>query len=332
MAFTARGLKFPHIFAATSFLTPLVVACQTVPAPAAPSPQAEIVAPHASAAQAEMQNSADLNAATALLMQWWDIFEAPFGSDRSVVFDQIFSDDVVLHMEAGDLKGPQAISSAMQALPETSGRSHHLHHVQLTKLDEDRYRLEAKFEYQIARLDGSVEAGISAYAHTLKRLADGRLVLEDITAEVLEPIETASFNPSYQLNRARGALAYYLATTDALDGPYSELSRVLSDKAEIIGMIDPNQERFNPRGDGVLRGQAEISAWLASRGESFDGVAHRIDAISIEPLATDRYAVEAEIMTRAWPKTGDPIAVTLPIRLEMIETGDVFMRIDKIIR
>lgn len=276
--------------------------------------------------------SADLNYATALLMQWWDLFEAPPETDRSFLIDRIFSEDIVLHMAAGDLEGRDAVRAALGAIPATNGRSHHLHSLTLTHVKGDLYALEATFQYHIARLDGTIEAGESAYHHKIRKAADGTFTLAEIKAEVLTPLEDVDFVPSYELNRARGALAYYLGTTDTLKDDYPALTNVLSLESEIHGMFDPTKQTFNSRGDGVLRGVTEISSWLASRQAYFDQVAHTISTIEIQSLIDNRVSVLAQIETEAWPKTGDKIDVSLPIQIEMINTGDALMQIAKIQR
>ena len=65
----------------------------------------------------QIESSADRNLATALLMQWWDLFEAPETEDRSFLVDEIFSEDVVRRMSEGDLIGRAAIGSALEYLP-----------------------------------------------------------------------------------------------------------------------------------------------------------------------------------------------------------------------
>ncbi len=296
------------------------------------APSTNVLSDQIQEAPSEQVTSADRNYATALLMQWWDLFEAPPGADRSFLIDEIFSEDVVLRMAAGDLEGRDAVRAALSAIPETNGRSHHLHSVTLTYLDSNLYSLEATFQYHIAQLDGSVEAGESAYHHKVLKEADGTFTLVEIEAEVLTPLEDIDFVPSYEINRARGALAYYLGTTDTLKDDYPALTQVMSRNSEIHGMFDPAKQTFNTRGDGVLRGIAEISLWLASRQASFSQVAHTISAMEVQSIASDRIGVLAQIETEAWPQKGEKIEVSLPIQIEMIETGGTFMQIARIDR
>lgn len=316
----------------------LATACQQVqptpeisPSTAADAALEEPLAQTSEAAQL-LVTSADRNHATALLMQWWDLFEGPAGSDRTFLIDTIFAEDVILHMQAGDLEGRDAVRAALGAIPETNGRSHHLHTISLAHLEADLYALEATFQYHIAHTDGTIEAGESAYDHKVRKAADGTFSLTEIRAEVLTPLDDVTFTPSYDVNRARGALAYYLGTTDTLTDDYPALAVVLTSDAEITGMFDPSKQTFNVRGDGVLRGLAEISPWLASRQSSFEQVAHTISAIKATPQADGRINVEAQIETEAWPISGDKIEVSLPIEIEMVETGETFMRIARINR
>lgn len=321
----------------------LVTACQnevetaqtadnvTVGVEAAPADTLSAMDP-VEAASLSTSTSSERNLATALLMQWWDLFEAPEGVDRSALIDTLFAEDVVLHMEAGDLEGIGAVRAAVAALPPTLGRSHHLHTVDLAPLGDDLYALEATFQYHIAHLDGSVEAGESAYHHKLRKTSDGAFVLAEISAEVLEPLSDVSFVPSYQLNKARGALAYYLGTSDVLQEAYPGLKSVLADRAEIHGMFDPSKQTFNDRGDGVLIGYDEISPWLASRAENFTAVAHTISAIEITEQDGNLIKLLAQMDVQAWPKSGDTISVSLPIKLEMTDTGEAFLRINRIDR
>lgn len=276
--------------------------------------------------------SSDRNLATALLMQWWDMFEAPRDADRSFLADKIFADDVVLHMQAGDLHGVDAVRAALAAIPETNGRSHHLHTLDLSPLGDDLYALEATFQYHIAHTDGTVEAGESAYHHTVRKTSEGHFVLAEINAEVLESLSDVTFIPSYEVNKARGALAYYLGTTDILIDAYPDLKNVLAEDAEIHGMFDPQKQTFNDRGDGVLIGYDEISPWLASRANAFEAVAHTIGAIEITGQDGSRFDIKAQIETQAWPKSGDEISVSLPISFVMTDTGEQFMRIARIYR
>lgn len=276
--------------------------------------------------------SADRNHATALLMQWWDLFEAPAETDRDFLVDHIFAEDVILRMSGGDLEGRDAVRAALGAIPATDGRSHHLHTVDVSHLNGNVYSLEATFQYHIDHLDGKIEAGESAYNHKVRKAADGSFTLAEIKAEVLAPLEDVAFLPSYDINRARGALAYYLGTTDTLMDDYPALEVVLTSDAEIHGMFDPTKQTFNTRGDGVLRGIGEISPWLASRQTAFKQVAHTIGDIEVQSQTGEHLIILAQIETKAWPKTGDKIEISLPIEIEMVETGEQFMRINRIER
>ncbi len=308
-----------------------VAACQTPASVSTIQPNAETLTEDTLESE-PIGSSADRNLATALLMQWWDLFEAPETEDRSFLVDEIFSEDVVLRMSEGDLIGRAAIGTALENLPKTLGRSHELHSIKLANAEADNYTLSATFNYQILHLDGQLDSGESAYEHTLRKTTDGRFVLTEITAEVLAPSNDAEFSPSYMRNRAYGTLAYYLGQTDTLKNAYPALQTVLTEQAEIRGMFDPDRQSFNTRGDGVLLGYEEISNWLASRQTSFDAVAHEIRQIDVLSEDGDQIEIAAEIETKAWAKSGDQISVVVPVRVAMIDTGEALLRISRIDR
>ena len=308
-----------------------IAACQTPASVSTIQPNAESLA-EGTLATAPVVSSADRNLATALLMQWWDLFEAPETKDRSFIVDKIFSEDVVLRMSEGDLIGRTAIGTALENLPKTRGRSHQLLTINLADAGADAYTLSATFNYQILQLDGQLDSGESAYEHTVRKTTNGQFVLTEITAEVLAPGNDAKFSPSYMRNRAYGTLAYYLGQTDTLKDSYPALQTILTELAEIHGMFDPAQQSFNPRGDGVLLGYEEISNWLASRQTSFDAVAHEIVHIDVLSENEDQIQIAAEIKTKAWAKSGDQISVVVPVRIAMIDKDEAFLRILRIER
>lgn len=333
---TAKNWRLSGLLTATTSLC-VLASCQVVEPGTDPVAGEDTATQAATAVEAETPGteevaSSDRNHITALLMQWWEIFEAPPSVDRAGLINQIFAKDAVIHMEAGNLSGLDAIRAGIDALPATAGRSHHLTELAVTPKGKGLYALDATFRYQIAMIDGTLEAGNSAYHHTVRKLPDGQFVLTEIKAELLESLPDATFEPSYETNRARAALAYYLGTTDVLQPDYPDLRAVLTDDAEVHGMFDPAKQRFNERDDGVLIGYDEISSWLASRGDRFDSVGHEITSLDVSSMGGNRYAITAEIATSAQPKSGDPINVLLPIKLVMVDTGETLMKINRISR
>lgn len=276
--------------------------------------------------------SSDQNFVKALLFRWWGIFEAPKDVERSAHFEDLFTEDVYLAMPGVELRGREAIITGFSNLPPDSGRSHQLESVSVNALSEKRFQLNARFTYQIARPNGSIEAGHSSYQHEAIKQPDGQFLLAKLTAELGDPVVVRRFEPSYLKNRARGTLAQYLAITDLLDSDYRMLSQVMNADSEIHGMFDPQQESHNSRGDGTLKGLTEITAWLAKRRGKFEWVSHSIATVDVVPLAAQTYQVTSQIAVAAKPKDAAVIEVMLPIVLTMHDQNERFMRIEKIQR
>lgn len=276
--------------------------------------------------------SSDHNFAKALLFRWWGIFEAPKQVDREPHFEDLFASDVHLKMPGVELTGVDSIREGFSNLPPDLGRSHQLDTLEVTALTDSRFQLDAAFTYQIARPDGTIEAGHSSYQHEVLKQADGTFRLARLTAELGEPIELDQFEPSYVTNRARGTLSQYLGITDVLESDYSQLSELMSDQSEIYGMFDPATETHNTRGDGVLRGLQEISHWLSTRRSRFQWVAHTITGLEVAPAQDGSFRVTARIEVAAMPHDGDVIEATLPITLTMRDYNERFMQIEKIER
>lgn len=291
--------------------------------------------PHA--AEMEQVNETKLNGektnqAMALLFRWWSVFEAPEDIDSAPWMDGLFTDDVALNMEAIELQGAETITMAFSQLPPDNGRAHDLTRATVAQLAPDLWQIEAEFLYQINNIDGTIQSGHSTYRHEMRETASGDLAFSKMFATVTERINTDLIDPSYLDNRARAAIHQYLGATDNLGSDYSSLKSILMESAEIHGMFDPAKERHNDRGDGVLRGWNEISAWLATRKNKFSDVRHDIVEIDVKVLNEGMYETNTLIAVEAHPHSGEPIRVTLPIKITLKDVSEPYFRIAKIER
>ncbi len=275
--------------------------------------------------------SSDRNFAESLLYQWWGLFEAPDRTKVLPYFKTVFAPDVTLRMEAVSLDGSDQILAAFGAIPENP-HAHHLNAVSVTALGDRRYRIDADFVYQISKPDGVVTTGNSAYTFEAARDKDGAFRLTDMKSNLGDEIAGQTFRPSFQRNRARSAIAYYLGVTDRLDSAYERIDDVLHPDAAFHGLVAAGDTTFSAAGDGVLRGREEITRWLASRKENFQWVSHKITDLEFAALEDGRFSAATTMEVAAQPHDGDKISVTLPINIILEDDGERFMRIVRIDR
>ncbi|MEM8981810.1 MAG: nuclear transport factor 2 family protein [Pseudomonadota bacterium] len=276
--------------------------------------------------------SSDKNLAEALLYRWWGIFEAPDDVDVTPFFDELFSADVYLAMPGVELSGDEAIRTAFASLPPDNGRSHQLINVTVRPLTATNFQLDAAFTYQIARPDGSIDAGYSRYRHEMIKQSDGSFRIANLTADLGDSLAIDVFEPSYATNRARGTLVQYLGITDLLHSDYAPLQQVFSDRSEVIGMFDPLVETHNVRGDGILRGVDEIRAWLSTRRDHYQWVSHKLSQFEVESVGDRTYRATAMVAVQAQPIDGPLVDVALPIELSFEDNDGRFMVITRIER
>jgi hypothetical protein len=275
--------------------------------------------------------SSDRNLVESLLFQWWGLLEGPNREDALAFFADIFAADTFLRMEDVKLNGREAIRTFFAALPHPA-HAHHLNTVDVTSLGDGRYQLNADFVYQIQQPDGTVTNGNSSYIFGAEKQADGTFRLIKLSSDLDEPIPEAEYKPSYARNRARGTIVQFLGVADLLDSDYARVGDVLAEDATIHGMIDPDDNTYSERSDGVLRGLAEISRWLSDRRNKMRWVGHKLTSIELTSLGGNRYEATTIIDVETQPIDDDRRAVTLPIKIALEDNGGRFMHITRIER
>src|SRR5262245_51689748 len=105
----------------------------------------------------------DFNAACSLLYRWWNLFEAPAGTDTSKFFDGMFDAHVQVQMpDVGiDIAGVDAVRKMTDAASAAAQRSHSVRDedIQVSYLGDGLYRLQAPYTYQVQSADGRFVSG-----------------------------------------------------------------------------------------------------------------------------------------------------------------------------
>ncbi|MEM6582900.1 MAG: hypothetical protein AAF699_16590 [Pseudomonadota bacterium] len=277
-------------------------------------------------------SSSEYNRASSLLFQWWGLFEGPDNNDISSYFDRVFSEDVQLTFGELNINGIDHLRDVYASLPLGVASAHHVESIALKHVEENGYELEVHFVY-LSRSPGDVlSSSRRRYNHTLEKTADGNFVLRVVRATTLEQLNVSAFRASYTENRARAAITQYLGIIDELGGDYAELSSLMDGDSQVHEVIEESDRRFHDRGDGVLKGTAEIASWLASRKLTFAKVAHRLEDLTINSHEADQVDVRVHVATRAWPHEGEQIDVESSFDLTLRDTGEQFMIIKAIRR
>ncbi len=277
-------------------------------------------------------SSSERNEVQSKLYEWWGLFEAADPSSVVDRFDALFTEDVLLDIGDTKIQGRDKLKSVFENLPARD-LSHHEAQVDVTRNHNGDYQLQASFIYQVRPdTQAATNSGQTRYLHTLTRDSNGELVFSKLTGNIEQTLAERDFEASYTKNRVRAVVSRYLAITDVLDSDYAQLEEIMSDSIVVDGMIRTDDKRFNQRGDGQLQGLSEISAWLSSRADNFDRVAHQLGTVTVTKQAGSNVTAALNVHTQAWPKEAEKIDVVVPITMEFIDDGERFIKIERLTR
>ena len=276
--------------------------------------------------------SSESNLIKSMLYRWWHLFESPGNAGHDIYFDQLFTENLNVSLGPIKMTGVKNFKAAFDRLPDTMKSAHHVENIEISVVDETTFALTVDFTFDEINPATAPRTMRTRYKHLLEKQADQSYRFKEVTAEVIEALETRAFQDSFISNRVKASVNHYLGTTDELVSDYKNLNLILTDTSEIHGMFDPEKVTFNERGDGILRGQDEIANWLASRKETFKDVAHDLTKVTVTPLDDKGYLANVVINTQAWPKAGGHINVDLPVNITLRDTGNEMLTIEKIER
>lgn len=295
----------------------------------------------------------DYNAAYALLLRWWGVQDAPASVDTAAFWDDLADDDLRVDLPGLRVAGRLTVEAAMVEVRGRGDRSHRLGYNDLTLswLGNGRYQLDASAIEQRRSPDGVTLSQRCAYQAELRKRSDGIVVLCSILCTVLGD-EAEAFVSSYVLNRARATMVEFQTHTDLLTGDAKPLQKLLMPTLELNGLVNSKtdetragSETFTDvrnlretistserRQDNVIRTFAEFSAWFASCTALFrpNGF-HKLERFEVTALPDQHYEVIAQFHWQAETINGAKIDLHTPLTWILVETGDTYMRIERLL-
>jgi ketosteroid isomerase-like protein len=296
----------------------------------------------------------DFNAACSLLYRWWNLFEAPAGTDTSKFFDGMFDDRVHVQLsDVGiDITGAEAVRKMTSAAAASATRSHSVRDedIQVSYLGDGQYRLQAPYTYQVQSPDGRFVSGRAHCDAVLKKHGRAHMSFTKISGRLGEKLQHAQFDSSFRLHRVKAVLLQWQAHMDTLSGDASGLEELVMPEMEFHGLIAAKKDHSQAR-TGVVKDFTEMKGMLAGTDgkeetiiRGFDGVTkwfatgpsllkrniHRAEEFRITPLTAERYAVVAQFGWFAETLNGVEIELHQPLEWVIVERGEKYMRLEQL--
>lgn len=273
----------------------------------------------------------DFNAAVSLLYRWWSILDAPPGTDTSQFGNDLFDD-------AFDTDEQRPLTPS----------AHHLDHddYRLHWVDGELFRLVAHYTLQSAG-----ESERRMLSALLRKRSDGRLVIRAIDDRANAALPATDFMPSYVVNRARATSTQFQAHMDSLTGDTTGMERLMMPVLELHGLVASKADQSSAVdeamtnvddlrktiagsdavADNTIRDFAGFSAWFATAPALFAYGLHKLEHFAVTPLDDDRYETVAQYEWHAETVNGAKIETHHPLTWVLVETGEAFMRIEKLL-
>ena len=284
----------------------------------------------------------DYNAAYALLLRWWSVLDAPADDDLEVALPEL------------NAKGIAPAKAAIADLRSSGSRGHHLgfDDLSVSWMGDGRYRLSANAFEQTRGPDGKDASQLCAYHAEMRKRSDGIMVFSRIACTTLEDEPQTAFADSYAINRAKATMVQFQTHTDLLTGDAGPLRELLMPDLELNGLVNSKVDKTkaddaaftdvrNLRGsistgeraqDNVIRDFNEFSTWFRSCTALFrkNGF-HKLERFEVTPMPDRRYQVIAQFHWRAETLNGAQIDLHTPLTWILVETGEKYMRIERLL-
>lgn len=307
--------------------------------------------------RSETENSvvgSDFNAVSSLLYRWWGLFEAPEGMALAPYYEDLFDDTVEIMFGDLEISGRENVIAAICQTPRDIGRAHHIddENIHVSYLGNDLYGLKASFICQIMSSSNGVESAHGSYNHILRKRKDGKFVFTEIVGELGEPVFMEEFKPSFSFNRAKAVIIQFQTVMDSLSGDASGLREIVAPNVELNGLVSSKEDKSvqqdkviegvdelkdalsgadNSKKDSVIRGFAELAEWFATGPDLFNYGHHKMEEFSAKPIGNNRFEVVAQFEWLAETKGGVKIELHQPLTWVVVETGEKYMRIEKLL-
>lgn len=296
----------------------------------------------------------DFNAACSLLYRWWNLFEAPAGTDTSKFFDGMFDDRVHVQLsDVGiDITGADAVRKMTSAASAGATRSHSVRDedIQVSYLGDGQYRLQTPYTYQVQSPDGRLVSGRAHCDAVLKKHGRAHMSFTKISGKLGEKLQQAQFDSSYRLHRVKAVLLQWQAHMDTLSGDASGLQELVMPELEFHGLIaakaDHSQARTtvvkdftemkgmlagtDGKEETIIRGFDGVTQWFATGPSLLKRNIHRAEQFRITPLSADRYGVVAQFGWFAQTLNGVEIELHQPLEWVIVERGEKYMRLEQL--
>ncbi|HKS55508.1 MAG TPA: hypothetical protein VJS12_09495 [Steroidobacteraceae bacterium] len=296
----------------------------------------------------------DFNAACSLLYRWWNLFEAPAGTDTSKFFDGMFDDRVHVQMpDVGiDITGAEAVKKLIATAADGTKRSHSVRDedIQVSYLGDGLYRLQVAYAYQVQSTDGKLVGGRAHTDAVLKKRGRAHMVFTKISVKGGEDLRQAQFDSSYRLHRVKAVLLQWQAHMDTLSGDASGLKELVMPEMEFHGLIAAKKDHSQARTtvvkdftemkgmlagtDGkeetIIRGFDGVTQWFATGPSLLKRNIHRAEEFRITPLSAERYGVVAQFGWFAETLNGVEIELHQPLEWVIVERGEKYMRLEQL--
>jgi hypothetical protein len=296
----------------------------------------------------------DFNAACSMLYRWWNLFEAPAGTDTSQLFDGLFDDRVHVQMpDLGiDVTGADTVRTMASAAAARATRSHIVRDedIQVTYLGGGEYRLQTPYIYQVQSADGRLVSGRAQCDAVLKKQGRAHMTFTKIGGRDVEKLQRSQFDSSYRLHRVKAVLLQWQAHMDTLSGDASGLKELVMPELEFHGLISSKKDHSEARTtvvkdftemkgmlagtDGkeetIIRGFDGVTRWFATGPSLLKRNIHRAEEFRITPISESRYGVVAQFGWFAQTLNGVEIELHQPLEWVIVERGEKYMRLEQL--
>ena len=267
-------------------------------------------------------SGSDLNAATALLHLWWGVWEAAAGTDLSQRLNHLLHDDIVVESHDRRAEGRAAVTAMLLDRPRTISFAHHLVALEIEETAQGDIALQVQLLRQIRDPAGNVENREVHDRLVLQKAESGVLKFKHITLPQGELVEPRAFSSTTTLNRAKATVIEFQTYVDRLDGTADGLERLITEDATFHGLMATDQP---------LTGIEGLAGWLAGGPAAFRWVRHnQLLSFDLTTLGEGRYEAIATFEWLAETHDGERMERRTPIRWTLIDTGDIFMKIERI--
>lgn len=296
----------------------------------------------------------DYNAAYSLFLRWLGLLEAPAHVDVTPFWQDFV--DAEFSVAAPDLQVDDARSAVamLDAFRASGARSYQIgfDDLYLNWIAENLFQLDATFIEQHREPDGGTTTRRCSCRAVLHKRPDGRLVFRRIDGAIESQQGEATFVAQYAVNRAKATMVQFQTHADLLTGDAAPMRELLMPALELNGLVNSKADetkagsetftdvrnlresisKSERRQDNVIRTHVEFSEWFASCSGLFkkNGF-HKLEKFVVTPLADDRYEVVAQFHWQAETINGAKIELHHPLTWILAETGDKYMRIEKLL-